>query len=209
MLSVIEVPPANVAEPVVPTVTLIPAGLEFTRSPLLPVAVTVSVADCGGVVVCGFTVNIAVLVAPAKVPLIVTAVAAVTPVVPIAKFALSAPAGTVTFAVTLATVVLLLDSVTIAPPVGAAAVNVTVPCDELPPTTDVGLTLTLDKLAMAGAVCGVKLREADQLPVTPAEFLARTRHQCRAVARLVTVVCVPVEVRLRTSGALNVLLSST
>ena len=44
-LSVIEVPVVNVAEPVLPTVTLIPAGLEVTRSPLLPVAVTVSVAD--------------------------------------------------------------------------------------------------------------------------------------------------------------------
>jgi len=44
-LSVTEVPVANVAEPVLPTATLIPAGLELTRSPLLPVAVTVSVAD--------------------------------------------------------------------------------------------------------------------------------------------------------------------
>ncbi len=44
-LSVIEVPVVNVAEPVVPTATLIPAGLEVTRSPVRPVAVTVSVAD--------------------------------------------------------------------------------------------------------------------------------------------------------------------
>jgi hypothetical protein len=44
-LSVIEVPVANVADPVLPTATLMPAGLELTRSPLLPVAVTVSVAD--------------------------------------------------------------------------------------------------------------------------------------------------------------------
>jgi hypothetical protein len=44
-LSVIEVPAVNEAAPVVPTVTLIPDGLEVTRSPLLPVAVTVSVAD--------------------------------------------------------------------------------------------------------------------------------------------------------------------
>src|SRR5206468_2161128 len=44
-LSVIEVPVVNVAEPVLPTVTLIPAGLEVTRSPVRPVAVTVSVAD--------------------------------------------------------------------------------------------------------------------------------------------------------------------
>jgi len=44
-LSVIEVPVANVAVPVLPTATLIPTGLEVTRSPVLPVAVTVSVAD--------------------------------------------------------------------------------------------------------------------------------------------------------------------
>ena len=43
-LSVIDVPVLNVAEPVLPTATLIPAGLELTRSPLRPVAVTVSVA---------------------------------------------------------------------------------------------------------------------------------------------------------------------
>ena len=44
-LRVIDVPVANVAEPVLPTATLIPAGLEVTRSPLRPVAVTVTVAD--------------------------------------------------------------------------------------------------------------------------------------------------------------------
>jgi hypothetical protein len=43
-LSVIDVPLANVAEPVLATATLIPAGLEVIRSPLRPVAVTVSVA---------------------------------------------------------------------------------------------------------------------------------------------------------------------
>jgi hypothetical protein len=43
-LSVIDVPVANDAEPVLPTATLIPAGLEVTRSPLRPLAVTVSVA---------------------------------------------------------------------------------------------------------------------------------------------------------------------
>ena len=44
-LSVIDAPITNVAEPVLPTATLIPAGLEVTRSPLRPVAVTVNVAD--------------------------------------------------------------------------------------------------------------------------------------------------------------------
>jgi hypothetical protein len=59
-LNVIDGPAENDAEPVVPTVTLIPAGLDVTRSPLRPVAVNVNVAACGA----GFTVNVAVRVAP-------------------------------------------------------------------------------------------------------------------------------------------------
>lgn len=42
-LRVILVPPANEAEPLPPTVTLIPDGLDVTRSPLRPEAVTDSV----------------------------------------------------------------------------------------------------------------------------------------------------------------------
>ena len=42
-LSVIAVPVVNDPDPELPTVTLMPAGVEVTRSPLLPVAVTVSV----------------------------------------------------------------------------------------------------------------------------------------------------------------------
>ena len=44
-LSVINVFVAKPAEPVLPTVTLIPAGLDVTRSPLRPLAVTVRVTD--------------------------------------------------------------------------------------------------------------------------------------------------------------------
>jgi hypothetical protein len=58
------------------------------------------------------------------------------------KLALVAPAGTVTLAGTFAAAVLSLDSATSKPPAGAAAVNVTVPVDDAPPTTSVGLTLT-------------------------------------------------------------------
>ena len=43
-LRVIDVPTANDAEPVVPVATLMPAGLDVTRSPLRPVVVTVSAA---------------------------------------------------------------------------------------------------------------------------------------------------------------------
>jgi hypothetical protein len=43
-LSVMEVPTAKDADPVLPTLTLMPAGLDDTRSPLRPVAVTVRVA---------------------------------------------------------------------------------------------------------------------------------------------------------------------
>ena len=41
---VIEVPVVNDAEPVLPTATLSPVGFDVTRSPLCPLAVTVSTA---------------------------------------------------------------------------------------------------------------------------------------------------------------------
>jgi hypothetical protein len=59
-LRVIDIPALNVALPVVPTNTLMPEGFDSTRSPLRPVAVTVSVAVCPG----GFTVNTADFAAP-------------------------------------------------------------------------------------------------------------------------------------------------
>jgi len=44
-VSVTDVPVVKIAEPELPTATLIPAGVDVTRSPVRPVAVTVSVAD--------------------------------------------------------------------------------------------------------------------------------------------------------------------
>src|SRR5262250_2789642 len=96
-VSVIDVPVLNVAEPVLPTATLIPAGVEVTRSPLRPLAVTDSVADVGGAAG-GFTVNVADLETPPALPPIVTGVATVTAVVVTLKFALVAPTPTVTLA---------------------------------------------------------------------------------------------------------------
>lgn len=43
-VSVIDVPVVNGADPELPTATLMPAGLDVTRSPFRPLAVTVSVA---------------------------------------------------------------------------------------------------------------------------------------------------------------------
>jgi hypothetical protein len=65
-LSVIDVPDANDAEPVLPVATLMPTGLDVTRSPLRPLAVTVSVAvgAGGGADADGITVSVAVLVVP-------------------------------------------------------------------------------------------------------------------------------------------------
>ncbi len=42
-LSLIEVPVVNDAEPELPTATLMPVGVEVTRSPVRPVALTLSV----------------------------------------------------------------------------------------------------------------------------------------------------------------------
>jgi len=47
-LSVTLVPEANDADPLLPVLTLMPAGADVIRSPLRPVAVTVSVTVCGG-----------------------------------------------------------------------------------------------------------------------------------------------------------------
>jgi hypothetical protein len=80
----------------------------------------------------------------------VAEVDAVTVTVLTVKVALVAPAATVTLAGTVAAAVLLLVSVTVAPPEGAAPVSVTVPCELLPPTTVDGLTASDDREACAG-----------------------------------------------------------
>jgi hypothetical protein len=148
-LNVILVPPAEDADPVLPTLTLIPAGLDVTRTPLRPVAVTlrVNVVDGGGT---GVTMSEAVRARFALCAVIVTEVDAETGVVEAVKAVEVAPAATVTLPGTFAAA-LLLASDTIMPPAGAALVNLTVPVDDAPPTTLVGLSESEDNAAGEGA----------------------------------------------------------
>ena len=97
-VSVIDVPVENDAEAVLPTATLIPDGLEVTRCPLLPVALTLSVAgfpDGGGGAESGFTVKVADFVTPPPDTEIVTNVCCVTPLVKMLKPPRVTPDGTI------------------------------------------------------------------------------------------------------------------
>jgi hypothetical protein len=175
--SVICVPLANDATPVLPTATLMPAGLDVIRSPLLPDATTVTATACPG----GVTVSVAVRVTLPALAVIVAGVDAATWLVVIVKAALVAPCATVTLAGTAAAEA-LLESATANPPAGAAAVNETVPCADVPPLTLEGLAAIADSVAGPGAACGVKLRTLDHAPAVPPAFTLRTRHQCCCVA---------------------------
>jgi len=146
-LNVIVVPAVNGADPLAPTATLIPAGLDVTFVPLRPVAVTVRVAVWPG----GVRVRVAVRVWAPALAVTVTGVELVTELVLIAKAAAVAPAATATLVGTLATVELVV-SVTTIPPDGAAAVREIVPCADVPPVTVVGLTDTDDSVAAIGGV---------------------------------------------------------
>src|SRR5919109_4709878 len=82
----------------------------------------------------------------------VTAVAAPTAFVETVKFASVCPSATITLGGTVATAVLLLASVTTAPPGGAGAPSPTDPVEAVPPITRLGLTRTP---ARAGATTSV------------------------------------------------------
>ena len=125
----------------------------------------------------------AVLVAPPKEPVIVAVVEAFTPTVVTVNVALVAPAPTVTLDGVVAAP-LLSESVTTAPSVGAGPVKVTVPCDELPPTTLAGLTESAERLTLPGGGGGggapflmLIERTLDHELVRPSKLRPRTRHQ--------------------------------
>ncbi len=100
----------------------------------------------------GETVSRAVLVTPPKEAEMVAEVDAVTDTVLTLNVVLVLPAGMVTLPIagTLATAVLLLKRVTTAPPVGAAALKVTVPVEDAGPTTLVGLSASVESVTGGG-----------------------------------------------------------
>jgi hypothetical protein len=100
------------------------------------------------------TVKDAVRLTP-SVAVIVAEVLVATPDVVTVNVVELLPAGTVTEVGTVAAAVLLLCRVTTAPPLGAAAVKVTVPVELFPPTTDVGLMLIEDKVLGAALMVRV------------------------------------------------------
>jgi hypothetical protein len=131
---------------------------------------------------CGVTVNVADRVTEPALAVIDTAVEAATALVVTANVAAVAPCVTVTLFGTAATPLLALVNATAKPPEGAAADNVTVPCDGLPPTTVDGFAERPASVAAVGAVAGVNLRTDEKAPAVPEELRPRTRHQCRRAA---------------------------
>jgi hypothetical protein len=88
------------------------------------------------------------------------------------KVAVVAFAATVTLAATCAAAVLLLDSVTTAPPAGAGLVSATDPDTEVPPITEVGLKVIV--LSAADVTVKVPLCVAPYVPEMVSVVLAAT-----------------------------------
>lgn len=83
--------------------------------------------------------RVVVRVGPLQIAEIVTVVVEETALVVAVKVTPYSRPGTVTLTGTRTTDGLLLDSMTTAPPTGARFLNVTFPCEVLPPVTDDGV----------------------------------------------------------------------
>jgi len=119
----------------------------------------------------GVIVRVAALLVPIIVAVIVVVIELAVPAVAIENVAVEAPAGTLTDPATVAPAV--DDRLTVAPPLGAGRLSMTVPFAELPPTIEVGDTLTPAKSGVSTVSAAVKLilpnvavTVADTFPVT-------------------------------------------
>ncbi len=133
--------------------------VEDCTPPMTVLGFKVSEDSVGGGGGAGFTVSEAVLVTPAKVAEIVTVVDSLTALVLTVNVALVAPAATVTLEGTVATDVSLLESATCAPPDGAGPLSATVPVEDLPPMTLVGLSVSEVSVGVGGGA-GFTVSEA-------------------------------------------------
>jgi len=96
----------------------------------------------------------------ASPPKKVTAVDVATAMVLTGKFALVAPAETVTPEGTLAAGELLLERVTCTPPAGAGPLSVTVPVEEFPPVTVAGFRVVEESERVGGGEDCSKIKTA-------------------------------------------------
>ena len=119
--------------------------------PMTDVGATLTALTVGGTIV-----KVAELVLVPRVAVIEAGVLVATPVVVIVNVPVIDPDGTVTVAGTVAAALLDVRLTTV-PPVPAVAPSVTVPVDDVPPVTDVGLTATATVLAG----CTVRAAEAE------------------------------------------------
>lgn len=157
-------PPATVTLSGTVAAVVLPLVSATTRPPLgagavrvtVPVLVEPSTTAVGlrlsveseGLVVPAVTVSTDDLETPPPVAVIVAELLLVTAPVETVNVALVAPPVTLTLGGTVATEELLLANVTVCPPEGAAEFKVTVPVDEEPPTTDVGLRLKVESVGV-------------------------------------------------------------
>jgi len=110
----------------------------------------------------GFTVTVAILWLPLSVAVIVAVVTRDTGVVLIGTGAVVEPAGTVTELGTV-TVLLVLERLTVVPPVPAGPPKVTVPVEPCPPTTVVGAVV--NELTCNGCSVSVAVAVPFSVPV--------------------------------------------
>jgi hypothetical protein len=149
LLSVTTMPPAG-AEPLIVTVPV----EELPPFKLDGLSKTLEGAT-------GFTVSVPLADVPLADAVMVTVVLVATRLVVAVNDAVFLPAATVMMAGTEAPLVLL--SVTLRPPVGAAPLMVTVPIDDAPPVTLAGLSATVDgtgAFTVSAPVADVPLAEA-------------------------------------------------
>jgi len=199
-VSVILLPELNEACDELPTAALMPAGLDVTRSPLRPVAETVSVTVAGGGGAGGLTVIVPIAWRPPAVANTVSPVEVVTGEVGTLKLNVCSPAGTVTLGGGLAAA-LFEDRFTTNPPAGAGFVNPMMPSVVSPPVTVFGKNPKLESAAGPGGGVSVTVADFDEL-FSDAVMVTGVLVVTAAVVEVNVPLCAPVGI-VSDPGTLN------